>query len=77
MMLDTDAIVSMAEAEEDFSRVTRIADQYGQAVIFKPDKPRYVVIDLEKVSLTDDEKIDLAAAEILKKYKPAFQELAK
>lgn len=29
MMLDTDAIVSMAEAEEDFSRVTRIADQYG------------------------------------------------
>ena len=77
MMLDTDAIVSMAEAEEDFSRVTRIADQYGQAVIFKDDKPRYVVIDLEKVSLTDDEKIDLAAAEILKKYKPAFQELAK
>ena len=77
MMLDTDAIVSMAEAEEDFSRVTRIADHYGQAVIFKHDKPRYVVIDLEKVSLTDDEKIDLAAAEILKKYKPAFQELAK
>ena len=77
MMLDTDAIVSMAEAEEDFSRVTRIADQYGQAVIFKHDKPRDVVIDLEKVSLTDDEKIDLAAAEILKKYKPAFQELAK
>ena len=77
MMLDTDAIVSMAEAEEDFSRVTRIADQYGHAVIFKHDKPRYVVIDLEKVSLTDDEKIDLAAAEILKKYKPAFQELAK
>lgn len=77
MMLDTDAIVSMAEAEEDFSRVTRIADQYGQAVIFKHDKPRHVVIDLEKVSLTDDEKIDLAAAEILKKYKPAFQELAK
>lgn len=77
MMLDTDAIVSMAEAEEDFSRVTRIADQYGQAVIFKHDKPKYVVIDLEKVSLTDDEEIDLAAAEILKKYKPAFQELAK
>ena len=77
MMLDTDAFVSMAEAEEDFPRVTRIADQYGQAVIFKHDKPRDVVIDLEKVSLTDDEKIDLAAAEILKKYKPAFQELAK
>ena len=77
MMLDTDAIVSMAEAEEDFSRVTRIADQDGQAVIFKHDQPRFVVIDLEKVSLTDEEKIDLAAAEILKKYKPAFQELAK
>lgn len=56
MMLDTDAIVSMAEAEEDFSRVTRIADQYGQAVIFKHDKPRYVVIDLEKAPTINDTK---------------------
>lgn len=56
MMLDTDAIVSMAEAEEDFSRVTRIADQYGQAVIFKHDKPRHVVIDLEKAPTINDTK---------------------
>ena len=47
MMLDTDAIVSMAEAEEDFSQVTRIADQYGQAVIFKHDLEQ---VDAELVS---------------------------
>ena len=56
MMLDTDTIVSMAEAEENFSRVTRIADQYGQAVIFKHDKPRYVVIDLEKAPIDDNQR---------------------
>lgn len=27
--------------------------------------------------LTDDEKIDIAAAHILKRFKPAFEELAK
>ena len=27
--------------------------------------------------MTDDEKIEIAAARILKKYKPAFEELAK
>ena len=29
------------------------------------------------VDMTDDEKIDVVAARILKKYKPAFLELAK
>ena len=35
MTIDTNAIVSMTEANQNFSRVTRIAEQKGQAVIFK------------------------------------------
>ena len=35
------------------------------------------VKSFENEVLTDDEKIDLVAARILKKYKPAFLELAK
>lgn len=80
MMINTNAIVSASEANQNFSRVTRIADAQGQAVIFKNNKPKYLLVDIESTTyfdMTDDEKIDVIAARILKKFKPAFEELAK
>ena len=80
MQINTNTIVSVTEANQNFSRVTRIAEKYGQAVIFKNNRPKYMVIDLDTSSfleLTDDEKIDIVAARILKRFKPAFEELAK
>ena len=80
MQINTNIIVSVTEANQNFSRVTRIAERNGQAVIFKNNRPKYMVIDLESshmLELTDDEKIDIVAARILKRFKPAFEELAK
>lgn len=80
MKIDTNTIISVTEANQNFSRVTRIAEKNGQAVIFKNNRPRYMLIDLENspiLDMTDDEKIDVVAARILKRFKPAFQELAK
>ncbi len=80
MKIDTNQIVTVSEANQNFSRVTRIADKSGKAVIFKNSKPQYVVYSIangEPLDLTDDEKIDIVAARILKKYLPAFEELAK
>ena len=80
MLIRTETIASMTEANQNFSKVARIADRYGEAVVFRNNRPKYRVIDLEQepdLSLTDDEKIDVVAARILKRYKPAFEELAK
>ena len=80
MRIDTNAIVSVTEANQNFSRVTRIAEKSGQAVIFKNNRPKFMLIDLETspiLELTDDEKIDVVAARILRRFKPAFEELAK
>jgi len=80
MIIDTKQIVTVTEANQNFSRITRIADKNGHAVIFKNSKPKYIIYDLDKnpvIDLTDDERIDIAAARILKKYLPAFKELAK
>jgi antitoxin Phd len=80
MQIDTNTIVSITEANQNFSRVTRIAEKNGQAVIFKNNRPKYMIVDLENspiLELTDDEKIDIVAARILKRFKPAFEELAK
>ena len=80
MKINTNAIVSMTEANQNFSRVTRIADANGQAVVFKNNRPKYLLIDMDRsplLDMTDDEKMDVVAARIMKKFKPAFEELAK
>jgi antitoxin Phd len=80
MMINTNTIVSATEANQNFSRVTRIADTNGQAVIFKNNRPKFLLIDVEQsplMDLTEDEKIDIAAARILNRFRPAFEELAK
>ena len=47
MMINTNAIVSASEANQNFFRVTRIADAQGRAVIFKNNKPKYLLVDIE------------------------------
>ena len=80
MNINTNTIVSMTEANQNFSKVARIAERSGEAVIFKNNRPKFIVLDIDKsdyFNLTDDEKIDIVAARILKKFRPAFEELAK
>ena len=80
MQIDTNTIVSVTEANQNFSRVSRIAEKSGQAVIFKNNRPKFLLIDVEHspvLELTDDEKIDIVAARILARFRPAFEELAK
>ena len=80
MQIDTKTVVSVTEASQNFSRVTRIAEKNGQAVIFKNNRPKFLLIDVEHspvLELTDDEKIDIVAARILNRFRPAFEELAK
>ena len=62
------------------TKATRLADEYGDVVVFKNNKPKYKIINLElepDLELTDDEKIDVIARRILNQFKPAFLELAK
>ena len=80
MRLDTKQIVSISEANQNFSRVARMVDKNGEVVIFKNNKPKYRLVDIESdttIEMTDDEKIDFVAARVLKQYRRAFEELAK
>ena len=80
MTINTNTIVSATEANQNFSRVARIADAHGQAVIFKNNRPKYILVDVDSTpyfEMTDDEKIDVVAARILKEHRAAFVELAK
>lgn len=81
MYINTDAIFSMTQANQNFSSVARTVDKKGEAVVFKNNKPKYLIVDMEAndafLNLSDDEKIDIVAARVLKRYLPAFKELAK
>ena len=80
MKIDIKNIVSISEANQNFSKATRIADTHGDALVFKNNRPKYKLTNLEiepDLELTDDEKIDIIAKRILTKFKPAFLELAK
>ena len=80
MNINTNQIVSISEANQNFSRVARIVDKNGEVIIFKNNKPKYKLIDIDSdttIEMTDDEKIDFFAARVLEQYRRAFEELAK
>ena len=47
-MIDTNTMVSITEANQNFSKVTRLVDEHGSVVIMKNNVPRYLVIDFGK-----------------------------
>ena len=80
MNINTNQIVSISEANQNFSRIARMVDKNGEVIIFKNNKPKYKLVDIDSdttIEMTDDEKIDFVAARILKQYRRAFEELAK
>ncbi len=81
MIINTDTMFSMTQANQNFSQVARSVDKNGEAVVIKNNKPKYVVLDIEKNSLlldlSEEEKIEIVANRILNRYLPAFKELAK
>lgn len=81
MLINTDSIFSMTQANQNFSSVARTVDKTGEAVVFKNNKPKYLVVDIDNsdfiLDLTDDERIDIVTRRVLNRYLPAFKELAK
>jgi len=80
MLVDTKDIVTMTEANQNFSTVARSADRNGRAVVFKNNKPRYLVVSLADgnfLDLSDDERIEVVARRIMRRHSEAFKELAK
>ena len=75
MLVNTNAMVSISEANQNFSRVAKLAEKKGRVVVFKNNRPKLLVIDLDtepQIEMTEDEKLDFVAARILREHKAAF-----
>ncbi len=80
MTIETKQIVSISQANQNFSQVAKMADKNGCVYIFKNNRPKYKLIDMEQdtsIQMTEDEKIEFVADRVLREYRDAFLELAK
>ena len=81
MKINIDNLVSISEANQNFSRVARLVDEKGTAIILRNNAPRYVLIDYNLLrqgnTTADDMDVDSIASRVLTKHIKAFEELAK
>ncbi|MCC9293545.1 type II toxin-antitoxin system Phd/YefM family antitoxin [Clostridium sp. WLY-B-L2] len=79
MLVNTKKIVSMSEANQNFSKVARMVDEDKSVIIMKNNKPKYVVLDFEeftKEDVSEEQTLDRIADKILEENIEAFKELA-
>lgn len=80
MNINTDNLVSITEANQNFSKVARMVDERGSVVVLKNNVPRYLIIDFSKASeerLADDEDVMDISKRLIAKNRPAYEQLAK
>ena len=62
MQVDINNLVSMTEANQNFSKVARMVDEKGAAVILKNNAPRYVILEYSQIQNQEAEDIEVEKA---------------
>jgi antitoxin Phd len=80
MTINTENMVSITETNQNFSKVAKLVDRTGSAIVLKNNVPRYIILDFTQIKDEEFASTDEALAsakKLIKKHLPAFQELAK
>ena len=77
MLTNTKNLVSITEANQNFSQVTKKVEQNGEVIILKNNKPKYVVSEFKENNFSNEmEILTIIAKMILTEHIAAFKELA-
>ncbi len=80
MTVNTNNLVSITEANQNFSRVARMVDENGSVVILKNNRPRYLIMEFSKAEeeqLASDEALLDISRRLIDKNREAYEVLAK
>ena len=80
MTINTNTMVSITEADQNFSKVARLVDEHGTAIILKNNVPRYLVIDFSKAdedAVASNEDVLSISKRLIEKNKESYEVLAK
>lgn len=70
MNINTNNLVSITEANQNFSKVARLVDESGAAIILKNNVPRYLILEFsraEKELLATDEDVLMISKRLIEK----------
>lgn len=79
MKVSTSTLVSITEANQNFSKVARLVDEKGSAVILKNNVPRYLVIEFsqaEKMQEAEDKDLLAISSRLMTQNQDAYEVLA-
>ena len=80
MNINTNTLVSITEANQNFSKVARLVDENGAAVILKNNVPRYLILEFnqaEQEQLAADEDVMSISKRLIQQNRQAYEVLAK
>jgi len=78
MNIDTSVLVPMTEANQNFSKVARLVDEKGSAIILKNNKPRYAVLNFDEYAKNQKrESFESVVDSLISENMEALLELAK
>ena len=78
MKINVKNLVSITEANQNFSRVVKKVDESGEVVVLKNNKPQYVVSKFEYNNFDKEmQMLTVIAKMILTEHSNAFEELAR
>lgn len=80
MKINTNNMVSITEANQNFSKVARMVDENGSALILKNNVPRYLIIEFEqaeKEQRATNEDVMAISKRLIEKNKEAYEVLSK
>jgi Phd_YefM. len=80
MTINTNNMISITEANQNFSRITRMVDENGSVIIMKNNTPKYLMIEfsqLEQAENMPDEDVMAISNRLMAKNREAYEVLAK
>ena len=80
MNVNTENLVSITEANQNFSRVARMVDEKGPVVILRNNSPRYLLIEFtnaDQEQHASDEDVLAISKRLIAKNRKAYEVLAK
>lgn len=79
MKVSTQNMVSITEANQNFSRIARMVDEQGPVVILKNNTPKYLIIEFSSVDneYAPDEDVLNISKDLMKKNRASYEVLAK
>ena len=79
MNINTENLVSITEANQNFSKVARMFDKNGSVIILKNNVPRYLIVEFgkaEREQIAADEDVMSISERLIMKNKEAYEVLA-